>query len=616
MTKNLFLILISLAININLGFSQTSLGAKNDFFSTTPINSVTGGTTASVLANDTINGIPNSANVSNVNLTWLSPEPPGLTFNSNGTITVAPGTAPDNYLISYQICGTINTTLCSAAYATVYVDNDSDSDGITDLADGDDDNDGILDANECNTDLFAIYEPNNFTDNTKFLRIRPSDFGFTTPGATNLNGTHDFSSFFGLPAGSVIATVENVNVHPSADEFFVADVPGTSAKTRIKMSGTTGVYMVLEHGQEYLGQVERGISFLDGTTPATGLFDLGTQTTGGNWQGGNIDQYYYVRHTVSSHENAMLVYASINSQINPKHIEFSTNNTEATEYSTFFVRIFPECDYDRDGIPNRLDLDSDNDGCPDALEGSGTYDYSHVTSAAGTVSSGPGSTAPDLNFCADNSCVDVNGVTLIAGAGGQSAGTAYNENVIAASCMILLPVDLLSFTVSGSGNMVKLEWTASAEHNNKGFEIERSIDCSTWKKISFVHSRAQHSSSNVKTDYSFTDDAPLSGKVFYRLKQVDFDGRYEYSDVRWVISGGNNNIQVYPNPAKTHINITGLEKNEIIEMYDLTGRKVKSFKNNSTAAIISLHDVSEGVYYLHITGAEGTRKLKSFIKAR
>lgn len=613
MPPKLLLTILLVTVNIVHGVSQTSLGTRNDFFSTTPISQVIGGTTASVLANDSVNGVANSANLSNVTLTWLSSAPAGFTLNSAGTISVAAGTAADNYVINYQICGTVNTALCQTGYATVYVDGDSDGDGISDLTDNDDDNDGILDGNECNIDLFAIYVANNFTDNTMFLELRPSDFGFNTLGAKNLNGSHDYSSFFGLPAGSIIATVETANVHPSANQFYVGLVAGTSARTRIKFSGTVGVYLGVEQGQQYIGQVERGITFLDG---ATGLLNAGTQTTGGNWQSGNIDQYYYVRHTATSTENAILSYANINSQLMSKQVEFSTNNTVVTEYSTFFIRIFPECDTDKDGIPNRLDLDADNDGCPDVFEGAGTYNYSHVVAAGGTVSVGSASTAQNINFCADNSCIDGTGVPIVTGAGGQSTGTVYDNSQMSNFCITSLPVEMLNFSVTNNGNVVQLNWVTLTEFNNRGFEIESSTDNHTWKTIGFVQSKAENGNSITQSTYNFTDNTASGKQVFYRLKQLDFDGKYEYSAVKVIKLAADAPIMLYPNPAKNDITIQGLSGRETIQIFDASGRKVKQVTGMNMQLHIGITDLSEGVFNVLIMSANGKTSLHRFTKSK
>ncbi|MCU7618231.1 DUF11 domain-containing protein [Chryseobacterium sp. PBS4-4] len=266
---------------------------------------------------------------------------------------------------------------------------DSDGDLIPDWQDLDDDNDGILDTNECSLNL-ASYVGNNFStavpaipgstsDNTKFLQLRPSDFGLTTAGATNQTATRDYSSFFGLPAGSIIVTVENAHVHPNATSnpssnvFYVSGRNGIG-DTRVRVTGTLGSYVAIEHGQEYYGLQERSIKFYDGShLTASNLYNINTQPNTGNWQSGSTGRTYFVRHTTAATENGVLAYGVINTEINPKVIGVSTNNAVTTEYSTFFIRIFPECDSDKDGIPNRLDLDSDGDGCPDVIEGGANF---------------------------------------------------------------------------------------------------------------------------------------------------------------------------------------------------------------------------------------------------
>lgn len=259
---------------------------------------------------------------------------------------------------------------------------DSDGDGVTDLCDDDDDNDGILDNNECTTNPISVYVPNNFiavdptisgstADNTKFLTIRPSDFGFTVLGATNVSGSKDYSSFFGLPAGSIVVNVQNANIHPTANVFYTTAL---TSKTTITTSGTIGQFVAYDHGQEYYRNQERGFEFLDYTN--NGLVPFNVQPTGGNWVSGNAGNYYFVRHTTNFNENAPLFIGNINPQVMTKKVIVSTNNIEPTEYSTYFISIYPECDNDKDGIPNRLDLDSDGDGCPDVIEGGASFQTS------------------------------------------------------------------------------------------------------------------------------------------------------------------------------------------------------------------------------------------------
>lgn len=111
-----------------------------------------------------------------------------------------------------------------------------------------------------------------------------------------------------------------------------------------------------------------------------------------------------------------------------------------------------------------------------------------------------------------------------------------------------VPVELLSFSHSIKENFVKLEWSTASEINNQSFWIERSPDNKAFSKIGEVKGSG---TASEKKFYSFTDRTPLNGKNYYRLKQVDFDGTYTFSEVieadlsspsRFVLH------QNYPNP--------------------------------------------------------------------
>ncbi|REC46949.1 thrombospondin type 3 repeat-containing protein, partial [Chryseobacterium pennipullorum] len=100
-------------------------------------------------------------------------------------------------------------------------------------------------------------------------------------------------------------------------------------------------------------------------------------------------------------------------------------------------------DTDNDGIPNYQDLDSDNDGCLDAMEGDENVAYSMLVAAAAPLSVGTGSSAPNQNLCASGSCVDTQGVPIVVNAGGaadigsdrgQGVGDSQNNAVIGCFC--------------------------------------------------------------------------------------------------------------------------------------------------------------------------------------
>jgi len=148
--------------------------------------------------------------------------------------------------------------------------------------------------------------------------------------------------------------------------------------------------------------------------------------------------------------------------------------------------------------------------------------------------------------------------------------------------MDAVPVELTSFTASASNGSVELNWTTATETNNKGFEIQRSAEKNKeteWEKIGFVDGGGTSSKS---ASYSFTDRNIKSGKYSYRLKQVDFNGSFEYSKVvqTEVTAPAEFSLkQNYPNPfnPETNISYQIAEQTPVtLTVYDLLGSEVKT----------------------------------------
>ncbi|MDZ7624276.1 MAG: YCF48-related protein [Ignavibacteriaceae bacterium] len=92
----------------------------------------------------------------------------------------------------------------------------------------------------------------------------------------------------------------------------------------------------------------------------------------------------------------------------------------------------------------------------------------------------------------------------------------------------VVPVELTSFTAAADGNEVLLSWTTQTELNNSGFEIYRLTHGTDWHKITFIPG---YGSSTEPKDYFYTDRDVKNGNYFYQLKQIDYNGRYEFSNV-------------------------------------------------------------------------------------
>lgn len=119
---------------------------------------------------------------------------------------------------------------------------------------------------------------------------------------------------------------------------------------------------------------------------------------------------------------------------------------------------------------------------------------------------------------------------------------------------IILPVSLLHFNATAKKYNVQLSWATASENNSKTFIVEKSADGIAYHNIATLTAAG---SSNQQTNYSFTDEQPLHGNNYYRLKQTDADGGFTYSDTRMVTfnTGGRLQLNIYPNPVVNNIQL-------------------------------------------------------------
>ncbi len=198
----------------------------------------------------------------------------------------------------------------------------------------------------------------------------------------------------------------------------------------------------------------------------------------------------------------------------------------------------------------------------------------------------------------------------------QSPPTGYTGPFNTAP--IALPVELTSFTAQATSEGVRLSWTTASELNNAGFEVQRSTNQANWATLGFVRGAG---TTTEAQSYSFVD-ASASGRVFYRLKQVDFDGQFEYSNIIEVNAGTPKTFaleQNYPNPFNPSTAISyqlPVASTVSLKVFDMLGKEVATLVNARQEAgaytvNFNANTLSSGVYFYRLQAGNfvQTRKM-------
>jgi Secretion system C-terminal sorting domain len=171
-----------------------------------------------------------------------------------------------------------------------------------------------------------------------------------------------------------------------------------------------------------------------------------------------------------------------------------------------------------------------------------------------------------------------------------------------------LPVSLKSFNATQRSNKAILTWETELENNNDGFEIERrSAGNSQYQKIGFVDSKAPGGTGNGYS-YGFDDNQMLTkGVTYYRLRQVDLDGKATYSEVKAVRTGNGGllTISIYPNPSRGTANVTIPESagKMDVSLDDYTGKSIQRWSGISVRNL-QVNNMKPGIYMLRINFRE------------
>jgi hypothetical protein len=231
-----------------------------------------------------------------------------------------------------------------------------------------------------------------------------------------------------------------------------------------------------------------------------------------------------------------------------------------------------------------------------------------ILKVKGTVAGGPSTITGTIGYISAPN-------PLLGGAPNASQGNSSVANDNSTTSLIVVPgiptpVDLVLFKGTlVSNNRVDLEWVTATEYNVNHFEVERSINGVDFVQIGTTTARGTNSS------YVIQDLQPVEGRNFYRLRIVDNDAKFKYSNVVLINIKGKSGIIVYPSPSSDgNINVSIAGKgSKTITLTDVAGRQLRKWDNyqNNTLRIEGL---SSGSYLVTVTDIQtGTRFVEKFV---
>jgi hypothetical protein len=173
-----------------------------------------------------------------------------------------------------------------------------------------------------------------------------------------------------------------------------------------------------------------------------------------------------------------------------------------------------------------------------------------------------------------------------------------------------LPVKLMSFDVQNESGVAVLSWKTASEMNSDQFIIQHSSDGKLWADIESMQAKGE---STVNVQYQYVHVNPSAGQNLYRLKMLDKDGTFAYSQIRAIKIEGGNSVSVFPNPTTGTLNISEAAQVKItkLEIFNTAGQLVAA-KTEANNNVMNLSGLPSGTYILviqFISGEKATRKV-------
>ena len=257
-----------------------------------------------------------------------------------------------------------------------------------------------------------------------------------------------------------------------------------------------------------------------------------------------------------------------------------------------------------------------------AVSGATSYDFYFSTTNPPTTLLGTAS-ADSVNITGGVANTTYYWYVVPKNLGGTATGC--NTSVTSFTTGFPLPITLTNFSGVREGTRNILNWTTANEANNKGFELQRSANGEKFSSIATINSKAENGNSSSVLYYSYNDEKPLTSTNYYRLKQMDKDGKESFSNIVVLKSASITKAEitrVYPNPVAEQLNIvlnTPNSEKVSIRITDLVGKTIaeKALQTNQGDNNIQFNtsNLSRGTYLIKIFSSSNSEmSIQKFIK--
>ncbi|MBL0134079.1 MAG: T9SS type A sorting domain-containing protein [Chitinophagaceae bacterium] len=196
--------------------------------------------------------------------------------------------------------------------------------------------------------------------------------------------------------------------------------------------------------------------------------------------------------------------------------------------------------------------------------------------------------------------------------GGCGNDLAIDDITFAQCASLALPVTGMRLKAQLHNGTALLSWSTVQEFNSEKFILERSNDGKNWEAI---NSQAAAGNSQSTKSYQFIDNKPFKDASFYRILQIDIDGKFTYSNIE-IIKAGNvkGSYAISPNPFQNQFSIqlsSDKEQTAVVKLVDMNGKTVKYTnwtlnKGLNNTQIQSLQSLNNGIYMVEVTGTDGS----------